>query len=242
MSNQLVTATRFQRLRVKLAGRGRAPAHFLHIRKTAGTAMRHVLTTTPARAYRVVVRGHGATLHDVPRGEAFFFIVRDPVARYVSGFNSRLRQGQPRYHYPWSEAEAAAFERFQTPGDLARALSSTEDDTRAAAETAMQTIEHVSSSYWDWFIDEDTLRGRAGDILFIGFQEQLDQDFATLATILGLPPSARLPDDGVLAHRSPSHLARDVDAEGERNLQRWYRSDFEFVALCRELRNEIDRR
>ena len=102
----------------------RPVAHFLHIGKTAGTAVKVALKEAPGSAkYRVVVQPHDGKLASIPETDHYFFCVRDPIDRYVSGFLSRKRQGQPRYFIPWTEGEAEAFERFDSPDALAVSLS-----------------------------------------------------------------------------------------------------------------------
>ena len=54
------------------------------------------------------------------------FFVRDPISRFVSGFNSRLRKGLPKMYFPWAPGEKLAFSRFATPNQLALALSSSD--------------------------------------------------------------------------------------------------------------------
>ena len=120
---------------------------FLHIGKTAGTAIRAVIAqhkeTHPDA--RLDVFTHETTLPDLlgihPESSVTFFI-RDPVERFVSGFNSRLRFGRPRYNVPWTEDEAAAFTRFPTPNALGEALSEEHADWRAAS-AAMTSIYHA---------------------------------------------------------------------------------------------------
>lgn len=233
--------TRVRRVLRARRERSLPPLHFLHIGKTGGTAIRHAVGQWPSNRYRVEVHGHGVPMHEIPVGEPFFFVVREPIGRFVSGFNSRLREGLPRYDVPWSDGEAIAFARFPTPGTLARALSSADDDERFAAHAAMGAIKHVSTSYRDWFGDADALRARLDDVFFIGFQSQLDADFVELKALLGLPAQAALPDDDIAAHRSPP-APRDLDDLAERNLGEWYADDVGFVATCHELRATISAR
>jgi hypothetical protein len=170
---------------------------------------------------------------DIPRGDRFFFIVRDPVDRYVSGFHSRLRQGAPRYHVPWTPAEARAFSEFSTPAELGSALAGTGKE-RAAAELAMRSIEHVRTSYWDWFGSPDALQRRERDALWIGFVDGLDAQMPALASRLGLD-SLALPADDVAAHRSTDATDRSLPPEAREALTAWYQRDYEFLELCREL-------
>lgn len=218
--------------------RGRRAVHLIHIGKTGGTALKHVLkhqSVTPR--YRIVLHNHACTLRDVPVGDGVMFFLRDPVSRFVSGFYSRKRQGRPRYFYPWSEAEAAAFARFQTPNQLALALSSADAAVREAAVAAMGAIQHVRSSYWDWFENESYFLSRRDDILFVGFQESLTADFDKLKSLLGLPDSAILPGEEAAMHRNPEELDRRLDPQALANLTQWYRHDYAFVDLCRSFRD-----
>ena len=239
---------------------GRRQVHMLHIGKTGGTAVKASLCQSADRSrvvrsrrgritqatYRqapgvrdLIIRmyPHSYTLRDVPVGEKLFFFVRDPLARFVSGFYSRQRQGQPRVMNPWSPAEAEAFARFETPNALAGGLASRDPSIRAAAEAAMRGITHVQSSYWDWFHDSAYFAGRLDDILLIGFQETLDSDFEILKSLLHLPSHVRLPTDDVASHRSPSGLNRKLDDTSRATLREWYARDYEFVELCQSLRS-----
>lgn len=219
----------------------REPLHVFHVGKTGGTALNHVLVEHAAVArYRLVFGGHKLTLADVPVGERFMFFVRDPLTRYVSAFNSRLREGRPRYHYPWREEERAAFAVFKTPDQLATALSSPDPDERARAEQAMRDIGHLNTHYSDWFGDGTELRERLADVFFIGFQERLDEDFERLKRELGLPEDARLPRGDVDAHQTPAGFDTHLGETARANLERWYEADVAFFELCRELAPRVE--
>ena len=156
---------------MSVAGRAEArpPLNVLHIGKTGGTALKHVLAEYASSSrYELLFRGHDVTLAEVPKGERYMFLIRDPLSRFVSAFNGRLREDRPRYHYPWREEERIAFGRFKTPDELAVALSSDDDEERRSAECAMRGIGHVNTPYTFWFADESAFRGRLGDLFFIG--------------------------------------------------------------------------
>jgi glycosyltransferase involved in cell wall biosynthesis len=219
----------------------RPPLNVLHIGKTGGTALKHVLAEHESSArLELLFRGHDVTLADVPKGEQYMFLIRDPLSRFVSAFNGRLREDRPRYHYPWREEERIAFSRFKTPDELAVALSSDDDEERQAAERAMRGIGHVNTPYTFWFPDESAFRARLGDLFFIGLQDRLDDDFESLKTKLGLPPETRLPRDETAAHKSPSGSQTHLSDVGRANLERWYARDVAFVQLCRELAPRIN--
>lgn len=216
------------------------PVHFLHVRKTGGTAIKHAIGTAQESGAGdgtglpcvVHLHRHAVRLRDVPAGEKFFFFVRDPVGRFVSGFYSRKRKGRPRYFRQWSERERDAFERFATPDRLACALTSVNDDERAAAESAMRSIPHVRDGYWKWFESEDYFLSRLEDLFFIGFQKRLDDDFEILKSRLRLPRELVLPGDDIRSHANPRHLDRTLRDAAVANLHRWYEEDFRFLELC----------
>jgi len=214
----------------------RPPLHVLHVGKTGGTALTHVLLEhSEAANHRLLLHGHDVTLSHVPRGEQFTFTLRDPISRFVSAFNGRLREDRPRYHYPWRDEERIAFSIFETPEKLASALSSPDEVERAAAERAMQGIAHVNTPYRRWFGSIESFRRRLSDVFFVGFQERLDEDFELLKRKLGLAPEARLPTDPVAAHRSADAVPAPLSETARTNLERWYATDFEFVGFCLKL-------
>jgi hypothetical protein len=213
---------------------GRALVHFLHIGKTGGSAIKDALRghrTGPG--WGLFLHRHPTQLDHIPEGEKVFFAVRDPVSRFVSGFNSRLRQGQPKFFIPWSPEEKIAFERFKAPNELAEALS--DEGRRAQAEEAMSAIGHVRASYWRWFRSEEYFHARLDDIMLIAFQERLSADFDILHGKLALPESVGLSKDKVRSHRTPEGLDKRLSEVGEANLRRWYERDFAFVELCRRV-------
>jgi hypothetical protein len=114
---------------------------------------------------------------------------------------------------------------------LARALSSSDQDERRRAETAM-TMGHLGS-VWRWFGDEQTFLARQESLVKILFIETLDEDFSDLVEKLGLVArSPELSHDPKRSHRAPSvHLP--LEPEAVDNLRRWYRKDYEFLELCR---------
>ena len=215
--------------------RGRRVVHLLHIGKTGGSALKAALADRRSRTSVLLLHDHPTQLRSVPEGDAVAFFTRDPLTRFVSGFYSRQRKGRPRYGVEWSEDEAQAFRRFATPNQLGVALSSEDASTREAAARAMRSIEHVRDSYWTWFESEAYFRRRAGDLLFVGAQETLVEDYARFCAKLGLDPVPELPRDDLAAHRNPQDLDRRLEPAAVANLQAWYREDYRFLALCRDL-------
>jgi hypothetical protein len=219
----------------------RPALYAFHIGKTGGTALNETLLEhADACSYRLIFGGHTLTLRDVPPGERFMFVIRDPLKRFVSAFNGRLREDRPRYHYPWRDEEKAAFEMFTTPDQLATALSSDDPEERRRAEDGMKGIGHVNTSYSYWFDDEQTFRSRLSDLFFIGFTERLNDDFELLKARLGMPIDLQLPQDETAAHRTPAGFSSQLSEAGRANLERWYARDIAFVRLCRELAPRVN--
>lgn len=239
--------------------------HFLHVGKTGGTAIKHALESSghAAKAGRVTVRPvlahasrraarevaptpfgpillhrHRFRLRGVPPGDPAFFCLRDPITRFVSAFNSRKRKGQPRRLSEWSRAEQVAFGRFDSPLALAHALGSQVPSERRRAEAAMAAIEHVCDHYTRWLGDETLLRARRDQILFIGRQEHLSDDFEQLKRLLELPADLQLPDDPVAAHRAVGAPAAPLDDRAHRVLRDWYARDYEILDFCEQLRHD----
>ena len=223
----------FQRLYWK--SRGREIVHYLHIGKTGGTALKHALEehlVTPR--YFIKLHRHHYFLKHVPVGEKFFFSIRDPKDKFTSAFYSRQREDRPKFYLPWNHGEAVAFTTFDTPNELALALSSDDKELREKAELSMRTMVHVRESYWRWFADETYLESRLDDLLHICHLKSMDEDFATLKSILEMPEGVSLPKDGKLSHSSSKNLDRSLDARALSNLRNWYSEDYELMSLLEE--------
>jgi hypothetical protein len=216
--------------------------HLLHIRKTGGSALWHAIKAHARTDRRAIIHHpHTTLLSHVPRGEKAIFFLRDPLTRFVSGFYCRQRQGLPRYDSPWKHGERAAFERFHTPNELARTLSSPHRVQRELAWAAMGNIQHLCSTL-TWLESEAYLRSRLPEIFYIGFQETLNEDFEHLKQKLSLPAPLRISDDEVAAHRNPAHLDYHLDDLAVANLRAWYETDQCILDFCRTHAEELNRR
>jgi hypothetical protein len=212
------------------------PYQYIHIGKTGGTLVRTVLRSLPEE-HRAQFRLHG---HDVTLAQALetrpempvFFSVRDPTEIFVSGFNSRRREGRPTYDVPWNPRERIAFSLFETPNDLAEALSAADPHLKACAEFSMLSINHVRNGLRRHLDGVESLERHREEIAFILLQERLEDDLRAFAQRVGVPleladtaPSERLhtaePDD--VTALSPTAVE---------NLRRWYQADREIYDWC----------
>lgn len=207
----------------------------LHIPKTGGTVLRSVVRAHRAKHPGATVRflNHEMTLPLVvrkfPSAKVVWF-VRDPINRFVSGFNSRKRMGQPRYNVPWDEGEERAFTRFPTPSALAEALSSPTDT--AAAEAAMNDIRHLRRTLVFYFDSVEFLDEHWDRIAFIGSQESFAEDFPIAREILGIDSELEAPTDDVGAHRALSEDDRYLSPLAIQNLKKWYDEDYKLFNWC----------
>jgi hypothetical protein len=152
---------------------GKEIVHFFHIGKTGGTAIQNAFKNkklTFGKGYILVFETHSYRFNDLPKDHKTFFIVRDPLTRFVSGFYSRYRKGMPRIYNPWKNGEEEAFTEFPLPNTLGEALSSSDQNKKERAKKAMSTIGHVKSSYYDWFHNTETLKNNVNRISFVAVQ------------------------------------------------------------------------
>ncbi|MGQ0559745.1 MAG: sulfotransferase family 2 domain-containing protein [Sphingosinicella sp.] len=211
------------------------PIHVLHIGKTGGTAVKAALWPLLGRA-NLVLHDHRTRLCDCPQDSLVFFVVRDPLERFVSGFNSRLRRGQPRYNFPWSTGETVAFRIFGTANALAEAIDSRNPARRLLARWAMGRIGHVRDRLSDWLegVEEWVERRR----LIIGTTATLEGDLQRLLATAQIDEQIILPRDPVAAHASPADVERGLSPRAVENLTRWYSDDIRLYETSLRIRSE----
>ena len=215
--------------------------HFLHIGKTGGTAVKSALKPIAAR-FGIALHPHAVGLADVPEFERVIFTIRDPVDRFISGFNSRLRKGAPLLHVRWDEGEERAFASFQTPDELAFALTDKDPMVRGRARRAMRDVRHVNQPLARWFPSPELVRVRQSDIAWIGRTEALFEDFEALKSLLGLPRDVALPTDDVEMHRTPRELSTELSEIGRRNVESWYARDIRVHRFLLRMRKVVSER
>jgi hypothetical protein len=213
--------------------------HFLHIGRTGGTALNHALSPY-GRRLGAIFHGHDQTLQKIKPGDSVVFLVRDPVDRFVSGFNNRLRKGRPRRLLEWTRAEAHAFARFKTPNALAEALSAEDAAEVAAATAAMNDISHTGRRLSFWLDSPAYLRQRTGDVIFVSATHTLDEDFPQLLRVLGLRDTLQLPTEPFDRYATAAGLATTLSETGRANIARWYEADAELYAAAMGLRDQIN--
>lgn len=223
---------KLERARVRFFGYPSDTIHYLHISKTAGSQIRSVIeqvNSTRIRG-RIFVHSHEMRYAHIPDKAQYFFSIRDPIKRFVSGFYWRKTKGAPHFNWEWTPCEKLAFSQFEHANDLAEALFRN-DELGEKAAAAIKSIGHTSRNQ----IDNFTLRGHALDIsppIWILRQERLQADVAELLRRIGHNRPIDLNSDAPFA-RKQSYA--DVPALSERameNLRVWYAQDIQFVRLC----------
>ena len=119
---------------------GRRVVHMLHVGKTGGTAVKSALRQQASPTIKMFLHPHHVSLADIPPDDEVFLFLRDPVSRFVSGFESRRREGRPAHYHPWNRHERAAFERFSTAEELALTLAS--GDPPSAPRGSSHAVHH----------------------------------------------------------------------------------------------------
>ena len=85
-------------------------------------------------------------------------ILRDPLERTISGFNSRLRQGRPTYTSLWKPAEAVVFAHFPDVRRYLDALIADDDWSLSACAYARRHVSHLRWNYRYYFRSPEAVR------------------------------------------------------------------------------------
>lgn len=212
------------------------PLQFLHIGKTGGSFVRAVVNSLPPE-HRAQFRllHHDAKLHQAVEtrpGMPVFFSVRRPEDLFVSAFNSRLRQGRPLYDRPWNPREEIAFSVFETPNQLAEALSAQDRLQQAAARLSMFAINHVRQGLRWYLMNIENLERHREHIAFVLLQESLDEDLRAFAARFGVPLDSAEQLFGERVHGAEANSATDLSERAVANLQQWYHDDIQIYDWC----------
>ncbi len=213
-------------------GDRRTHVYFLHIGKTAGTQIIHVIEQVNSgnAAYFLIAPGHGRKLLTLPDAAPYFFSIRRPESRFRSAFYSRKRKGLPRHPVEWTPDEERAFTRFEHANDLAEALFAEGDDGHQAF-LAMKSISHVSMNQADWFDRSGYFLERRPPIWIVR-QEAFDADLAVLLDRLGHEGGVEITRDPASAHINSYKGIPPLSEKARENLRAWYAQDYELYRQC----------
>ena len=204
---------------------------FLHIGKNAGTQIMNVARQLTDHGVNIRNLGHNVKLFQLPSDISYFFSVRKPESRFVSGFYSRKSKGQPAYNYEWSMHEKVAFNLFEDATDLAENLFS--DSLRGEqARKAIKSISHTGMQQVDWFQGCAFLDQQPP--LTIIRQENFISDMQRLLTILNvdIDVTTMIASDNKSAHRNDYSNFLGLSDLALKNLKEWYIQDYYFYDMC----------
>ena len=206
--------------------------HFLHIRKTAGTQIGHIAKQFNKinSGIRIIKHPHHVKLIDLPN-EDYFFSIREPVKRFVSGFYSRKRMGKPRLFVPYSHHEALAFSQFEHANDLAEALYDENLKINDLAFSAINAISHCNSNQLDWFKKCGYFLNLRPPIAIIR-QEHFKSDIDGLGNFLGFDLWQFVSNDEIATHENNYKNVPSLSSKAVDNLLRWYAQDEAFYKVC----------
>ena len=218
---------------------------FLHIGKTGGTAIKDawapfkeenqkpiLINSESGISYKIKFCGHGTTVKNLDENELFMFCIRHPVQRFISGFNSRLTEGKPRYNCPWMKSEKIAFSKFKTPNELAEGLSSHNTLEKGAALKAMKGIRHVKNPISLWTGSMEDLMSIKHRIFFIFNQKTLNADHDLFLNRISISQEERAKLILRKSHAGAASSSTKLSALAEKNLQHYYKKD---IALYEKL-------
>jgi hypothetical protein len=212
----------------------------LHIGKCGGTYLRSYLNKNTDIPDNLLLLDHPQTLlktldkYGPDRKLAFIF--RDPTQRFISAFNSRLRQGRPTYDSMWNNGEAIAFQWFETPNSLAEALYCGDERLMSAARFTMKSIQHLNLNYQYYLGSVECLKKERKNIIVCSSLENLDANLPKILKLLGIHE--------VTSNEEPEYHRALIKAEpltkvAEKNLRRFWQKEYEIVEYCREIEKEI---
>jgi len=209
--------------------------HFLHIGKCAGSQMGRIsrqINNTPG-SRKIIKHRHDVYLRDIHKDADYFFSIRQPFTRFVSGFYSRKRKGAPKLNIPWSKDDTFAFETFEHANDLAEALFEKSELGRKAW-AAMKSIRHTEQNQSDWFYC-------AGGFLYtrppvwILRQESFDADLETFfarANLNTATDNVQISRDPKAAHANDYTNIPALSDKARDKLAIWYAQDIAFYDMC----------
>jgi hypothetical protein len=208
---------------------------FLHIAKTGGTTIGSAINAASRLSdVKLGVYPHNDTLPDLfgidPR-LAVSFAVRDPIDRFVSAFNSRLRNGRPVNDNRWQPREAITYLYFPTVNDLAENLETDDDRMLSAARFALESVAHLRRGYKYHLQSVEFLERNKDRIYFVCDTTTIDEDWQNFLAPLRLDKS-RLPNIQTL-HVAPKRMSTSLSESGRAKLRRYLADEYEIYDYCK---------
>lgn len=184
---------------------------FIHVGKAGGTSVRMLLEALAETHHEVPAHfGHDWRLVDLRRRYPQMRLaatVRDPLERWASAFEERLRMGGPAYEDPWSPAEAALFAHFATAAEFLAAFVSEDPSQRSAAHFGRANLGHLRLGYVHYFRDVPTIDANLDRLYCVGTVDDMEDFVVRMLAPLGVEPGE------VRRLYRPAHVAPSPAAE-----------------------------
>ncbi len=208
----------------------------LHIGKTGGTYLKSVLKHNQSMLPATLrLLGHGNTLRSTRRKfgakRQIAFVFRDPTERFISGFDSRMRQGRPTYQSPWSAEEAIAYLWFASPNTLAEALYSEDERLRSAAIFTMENVRHLRRGYKFYLGSVRQLRQEDSRIRCCVDLKDLDRLLPEVMRNLGVEQCEMPPNPK--RHKSANRIS--LSELAVRNLRKYWETEYQIYEYCQSI-------
>jgi hypothetical protein len=207
----------------------------LHIGKTGGTTLAALIKQAKKQDPSLSIQkvSHQWTLERCAAqrpNSLVGFVVREPTARFVSGFNSRLRSGRPAHERIWTPAEAVAFSYFPTANSLAEALYSSDERLFSASRFAMNAINHLRRGYRFHLNSIETLKANKDRIYCVRDLSSLSEDILDFLSPFSLDTTALI-KNYQQQHVAPTR-APDLSEQSRENLHRFWVDEYSIYNYC----------
>ncbi len=184
---------------------------FLHIPKTGGTAITVFLNDLCEHSYSIPLKlPHAWTLRQLvseyPQTKVGF-LIRDPLERTISSFNSRLRQGRPTWGHKWSPGEGASYSIFRTVENFLKASLSDDDFDISAVRFAHDHISLLKFNYVHYFESPHFIQEHIGHIGYVG---EISNSLEFWKQFFG---KLDVPENFITEHFAYKHVAKKTTEE-----------------------------
>lgn len=129
-------------------------------------------------------------------------LIRDPLERTVSGFNSRWRQGRPTRNSFWRPEEAISFSIYRDVRAFLDALISEDEFDLSATKFALANIHHLSHGFSFYFGNVRFIEKNKDNIAYIAHVNDSLELWKILGAQTGVPEEV-IEQNFVRAHVSP---------------------------------------
>lgn len=195
---------------------------FMHVGKTGGTSINAFFHDCHNKGLRVpIVLNHNWSFQMArarhPKAK-IILVLRDPLERIVSGFNSRLREGRPLGH-PWNTEEAIAFGHFKSVEKFIAALSSDEAYEISAARFCFLSIGHIRRGYRYLLGDIEEVTEASVGPLYVRNIEEIEESIPEIIALLNPQNKDKILDLSTL-HKASVSSSSFLDSIPEETLKK----------------------